>query len=79
MTQYPNPHSRHRHIFVVIRLHKSDLESGAALLGEEDVTLTKAFLKESAARAEVERLNELNGDYWSYFFTVARLVEEPDD
>jgi hypothetical protein len=47
--------------------------------GDEDVTLTKAFLTEEAAQKEADQMNELNGKRWSYSVDVVRLVEGPDE
>jgi hypothetical protein len=58
-----------------MRLPKPDGLPGESPLGEEDITLTKAFFAEDAAQREADRLNELNGDRWSYSVNVARLVE----
>jgi hypothetical protein len=76
MSRFPTPHARYRHVFVVMRLPKPDDASGYGHLNEGDVTLTKAFFEESAARAEADRLNELNEKYWPYSVNIARLVEE---
>jgi hypothetical protein len=75
VTHFPNPHSRYQHIFVVIRLPKPDTRGREGPLNEDDVTLTKAFLTEHAAQEEADRMNELNGEGWSYSINVARLVE----
>jgi hypothetical protein len=76
---FPTPHARYRHIFVVVRLPRPDTRGGDGHIHEDHITLTKAFLKERAAQEEVDRLNELNREYWSYSINVARLVEDPRD
>jgi hypothetical protein len=77
MGRFPTPHAHHRHVFVVMRLSKPAALPGEGPLSEEDITLTKAFLTEEAAQREADRLNDLNGEGWSYSVNVARLVEEP--
>jgi hypothetical protein len=62
-------------MFVVIRLPKSDRRAGEGPFSEEEITLTKAFLAEEAAQGEAARMNELNGEHWSYSVNVVRLVE----
>jgi len=76
-TQFPTPHSRHLHIFVVLRLPDADRREREGCLEEHDITLMKAFRTESAAREEVNRLNELNKGSWSYSIAISRLVEDP--
>lgn len=41
--------------------------------------LTKAFFNQGDAETEVQRLNELNKEYWHYFTCVARLVTESEE
>ncbi len=79
MTHFPKPHSCYQHVFVVVRLPEADRRGREGHIHEDDVTLTKAFLTEEAAQKEADRMNELNGKYWSYSINVARLVEDPKD
>ena len=62
---------RQDRIFVVLRLDQYDVPLDDPTLC---VVATKAFLDESEARAEVERLNELNrGKSAIYFWRVVRM------
>lgn len=76
MPHFPTPHSRYQHMFVVVRLPKEDRRSSEGPPNEGDVTLTKAFLTETAAQEEAGRMNDLNGAHWIYFVNVVRLVDE---
>lgn len=75
MPHFPTPHSRYRHVFVVVRLPKDDTRGRDGPIHEDDVTLTKAFLTQDAAEREADRLNEINGRYWSYSMHLSRLVD----
>lgn len=77
MLHFPKRHSRYPHVFVVIRLPKPDRRGREGPIHEDDVTLTKAFLTEEAAQKEADRMNNLNGEGWSYSINIARLVEDP--
>lgn len=63
-------------MFVVVRLPKADRRVGEGPPNQGDITLTKAFATEDAAQEEVDRLNDLNGDHWTYFVEIVRFVEE---
>ncbi|MEA2410961.1 MAG: hypothetical protein QOC77_1522 [Thermoleophilaceae bacterium] len=70
------PHARHRHVFVVVRLDRADALARQRPADENDVVLTKAFFSADDARAEVARLNGLERHESLYFFRVGRLVDE---
>lgn len=62
------PHSKYKHLFVVYRI--DNLSNGTT-----DYTTTKAYDDESSAKAEVERMNKVNGDkHCIYDYTIARYV-----
>lgn len=72
------PHSKYRHLFVVVRLNKpfqivEDIEQS-----ENDVMITKAYFERKDAEQEAERLNEQNEGFWHYFVCTARLVDQPN-
>jgi len=69
-------HKKYKHLFVVVRLNKLVNEPGESSLSEDDVMLTKAFSNQEEAEKEAERLNDLNEDFWHYFVSVARLVDD---
>lgn len=69
----PSPHARYKHVFVVVRLRKTEAVAEAK---EDDVMLTKAFFKQGDAENEAMRLNEVNQEFWRYFVCVARLVDD---
>jgi hypothetical protein len=71
-----HPHSRYRHLFVVVRLNQGGDSGEGFAAGEGDVMLTKAFLDREKAEEEAARLNDLNKGFWHYFVCLARLVED---
>lgn len=75
--RFVTENARFQHVFVVVRISKS-LAGGDLDYVLDRLNLTKAFLAEDEANDEAARLNELNGDHWLYFVSVARLVSESD-
>ena len=64
------PHSKHTHVHAVVR-YDFDLEEP-----ENRIAIPKVFESAEQARAEVDRLNELNADKkCRYFAVVTRLVK----
>lgn len=63
-------HSKHRHIFVVIRM---DFYDGVTP-SSDSVVATKAYFSQKACEDERDRLLALNPDS-IYFIRVARLVD----
>ena len=80
MTYRPSPHSEFEHLFVVLRIHTPCRDTGAASHLDLDsvanlVAVTRVFEKVEDADAEVERLNELNGnDETRYLWSVGRFL-----
>lgn len=72
------PHNKHQHLFVVVRLSKR-LQTTEDLDVSEDVMLTKVFFEQEEAEREASRLNELNEEFWHYFVCTARLVDSAGD
>lgn len=67
------PHSKHKHVFAVIRWDGQDGDP------EERITITKILHSEDEARSEMERLNALNRSKGCrYFYQVTRLVGSKD-
>jgi hypothetical protein len=67
-------HSKHRHVFVVIRVDEYERLEVAL---EQRIVVTKVFQTWEAAEVEVARLRKINaGKSCTYFWTVGRLVEE---
>ncbi len=65
-----NPHSKHRHVYAIIRL------DGAAVDLANQIAVTKVITTEEAASQEADRLNALNADKGAkYVFQITRLVE----
>jgi hypothetical protein len=84
MAEEPKPrylerHARYQHVFVVGRLPKPSVGEETHPQISTDVMLTKAFSTEDEAEQEAARLNAENGDCWTYFVRVARLVPKGAD
>jgi len=73
-SRYPEQHAHFQHLFVVGRLPKTPGEMEIHRHRPSDFMLTKAFFTEDEAEQESARLNAQNGEYWSYFVRVVRLV-----
>ena len=68
-----SPHSKYPHVYPIVRidtpLDQTDPQS--------KITVVKVLTSQTAAEAEVSRLNEINaGRSCSYFYCTSRLVEQ---
>lgn len=71
-----SPHAKYRHVFAVVRIDSPENE--AADIASR-VTITKILWTEAEAKAEVERLMEINADKGAlYFWTITRLTPPPN-
>jgi len=70
------PHSKHAHVFAIIRVDKYSLPSNPQDFNSDFITVTKVVRTQEEAEREVERLNGLNAAKdCTYLWQLTRLVE----
>ena len=69
------PNAKFEHVFVVIR--EDTALSRKDMLVENCIYITKVFSDENSAKAEVDRLNEINSSKDArYFYLLGRFVNK---